>query len=86
VLNVDQVTRSSGQSMGSARGRVGTEGQETWRMETTQAICSRLKSRVSRFKSHLLKGNYGYICTRWGVQLETLNHRSRMYRRNTRCY
>ena len=29
VLNVDQVTRSSGQSMGSARGRVGTEGQET---------------------------------------------------------
>ena len=31
------------------RERVGTEGQETWRMETTQAFCSSLKS-------HLLKG------------------------------
>jgi hypothetical protein len=45
-----------------------------------------LKVQGSRLKYHLLKGSYGYICTHWGMQLETLNHKSRMYRRKTRCY
>jgi hypothetical protein len=30
---------------------------------------------VCLIKSHLLKGNYGYISTSRGVQLETLNHK-----------
>jgi hypothetical protein len=47
---------------------------------------SSLKSQVSSFKSGLWESNYGYICTCWGVQMETLNHKSRMYRRKTRCY
>jgi hypothetical protein len=34
----------------------------------------------------LLEGNYGYISTSWGAQLETFNHESRVYRRKTRCY
>ena len=35
------------------RERVGTEGQETRRMETTQATCSRIKSRVSFIERQL---------------------------------
>ena len=38
VVSIELVTRSLGQSIGSARERVGTEGQETRRMETRQAI------------------------------------------------
>jgi hypothetical protein len=45
----------------------------------------RLSDQVSSLKTHLLEGNYGYIGTRWGVQLETLNQKSRMYRRKPRC-
>jgi hypothetical protein len=36
--------------------------------------------------SNLLKGNYGCVSTSWGVQLETLNHKSRMCLRKTGCY
>jgi hypothetical protein len=41
---------------------------------------------VCLIKSHLLKGSYGCISTSWGVQLETLKHRSRMCLRKTECY
>jgi hypothetical protein len=76
------LTRSSGQSVGSARERVGTEEQETRRMETEQSASSRLKSRV------LFIGRQKWVCisTGWGVQLETLNHKSRVCRRKTSCY
>jgi hypothetical protein len=41
---------------------------------------------VCLIKSCLLKGSYGCISTSWGVQLETLNHKSRMCLRKPGCY
>ena len=41
---------------------------------------------VCLIKSHLLKGNQGYINTRGRVQLETHNHKSRMCLRKKGCY
>jgi hypothetical protein len=70
------LTWSLGQSTESAREREwGLRGKrrEEWRQD-------------SLIKSRLFKGNYGYIYICWGVQLETLNHKSRMYRRKARCY
>ena len=63
--------------MGSARERVGTEGARDWKNGDNTGYL---------IKSPLLEGNYGYIITGWGVQLETLNHKSRVYRGKTRCY